>query len=154
MSQDDDSQKPVKAKKPNPYKRTQARRRALQALYQWDMTGESTSAIDAQFREGQDMKKVDLEYFSELLSAVSKQVGELDELVAPFMKIPLVECDPIERNILRLSTYELRSRLDIPARVVINEAVELAKAFGAEGGHKFINGVIDKLSKQARQHES
>lgn len=139
--------------KPNPYHRSQARRRALQALYQWDLTGEDVSEIDTQFRVGQEMDKVDVEYFSMLLSGCIAAVDSLDEALAPHMNIPVAECDPIERNVLRIGAFELSKRPDVPARVVINETVELAKAFGGEGGHKFVNGVIDKLAKAVRQVE-
>ena len=141
------------SKKPNPYRRTQARRRALQALYQWDLTGQTASDIDTQFRVNQEMDRVDIEYFSDLLRGVINKVAKLDEAIAPHSDIALPECDPIERNILRLAAFELIYRLDIPVRVAVNESVELTKLFGAEGGYKYVNGVVDKLAHVARKVE-
>ncbi|MCB1734885.1 MAG: transcription antitermination factor NusB [Gammaproteobacteria bacterium] len=141
------------SKKPNPYRRTQARRRALQALYQWDLTGQSASDIDAQFRVNQEMDRVDVEYFSDLLRGVVGNAAKLDAAIAPHSDIALADCDPIERNVLRLAAFELMYRLDIPVRVAVNESVELTKLFGAEGGYKYVNGVVDKLAHVARKVE-
>lgn len=141
------------AKKPNPYRRTQARGRVLQALYQWDLTAEDVSEIDIQFRVNQEMDRVDVDYFSELLKGITGNVADLDEAIAPHSDIALADCDPIERGILRLAAYELIHRLDIPVRVVVNEAVELTKKFGAEGGYKYVNGVVDKLAHATRKIE-
>ncbi|MCP5142806.1 MAG: transcription antitermination factor NusB [Chromatiales bacterium] len=139
--------------KPNPYRRTQARGRILQALYQWDMTGEDVAEIDTQFRVNQEMDRVDVDYFSEVLRGVIGTVAELDAAIAPHSDIALADCDPIERSILRLAAYELLHRLDIPVRVAVNEAVELTKKFGAEGGFKYVNGVVDKLAHASRTVE-
>ncbi len=133
--------------------RSLARERAMQALYQWQMTGESPDEIEKQFIEEQDMKGVDKKYFSELLREVPSRQDELDTHGAEVLDRPLAQVDPVEQAILRIGIYELQQRIDIPYRVVINEMVELAKQFGAEQGHKFINGTLDKLAKKLRSVE-
>jgi len=133
--------------------RSLARERALQALYQWQMTGQSSTEIDKQFMEEQDMKGVDKKYFSELLREVTGNVDTLDAHASDVLDRPVAQIDPIEQAILRIGTYELQNRIDIPYRVVINEMVELAKVFGAEQGHKYINGILDKLAQKLRSIE-
>lgn len=133
--------------------RSLARERAMQALYQWQMTGESPDEIEKQFIEEQGMKGVDKKYFSELLREVPSRQDELDAHGAEVLDRPLAQVDPVEQAILRIGIYELQQRIDIPYRVVINEMVELAKQFGAEQGHKFINGTLDKLAKKLRSVE-
>lgn len=128
-------------------RRTRARRRALQALYQWQMAGQDLVTIEAQFQQEMDMSKVDIELFRELLHGVPTQVDTLDASFGPLLDRPPQQLDPIERAILRMGTYELEARIDIPYRVVINEAVELAKQFGAEQSHRYINGVLDKVAR-------
>lgn len=131
--------------------RRMARHYAMQALYQWQMAGSSITRIEAEFRTDNDMSKVDVEYFHELLHGVPEQVAELDELYQPYLvDRSLDELDAITRALLRMATYEFKSRIDVPYKVVINEAVSLAKKFGAEDSHKFINGVLDKLAPQLR----
>lgn len=133
--------------------RTQARRNAVQALYQWQLTGQDTSAIESQFVTEHDMSKVDVEYFSELLRQVPLHLHELDDHMLPYLDRGMDEIDPVERAILRMSVYELEFRLDVPYKAIINESVELAKTFGAEHGHKYVNGVIDKVAKKLRKTE-
>lgn len=133
--------------------RSLARRRAMQALYQWQMTGHDLRDIDSQFRTEQDMSKVDVDYFHELLHGVPKIVDELDAIIEPYMDRTMQEVDPVERAILRLAAYELQQRIEIPYRVVINEAIVLAKAFGSDNSHTFVNGVLDKAARQVRQAE-
>jgi N utilization substance protein B len=133
--------------------RSLARERTLQALYQWQMTGQAAAEIDRQFMEEQDMKGVDRKYFSELLREVTANVETLDGLAAEVLDRPIAQVDPVEQAILRIGTYELQNRIDIPYRVVINEMVELAKVFGAEQGHKYINGILDKLAARLRSVE-
>lgn len=133
--------------------RNRARRLAVQALYEWHMTGTSQAEIKSRFLADKKDKTVDKEYFQELISGVIDKVAELDTSIKPFIQRPLEEIDLVEHAILRLSTYELKYRPDIPYRVVINEAVELAKTFGAEQGHKFINGILDKLAGVLRSAE-
>ena len=134
-------------------KRRKARSLAMQALYQWHMAGQSINEIEAQFRVDNDFAAVDGGYFRELLHGVPSLKTELDELLVPCLDRPLDELDPVELAILRLSTFELRNRVDVPYRVVINEGIELAKVYGATDGHKFVNGVLDKLAPQLREAE-
>ena len=134
-----------------PRARSWARRYAMQALYQWQMTGQDLNLIDAQFLTEEDMNKADVVYFQELLHQSLQRTHILNEALVPFLDRPLEQVDPVERAILWIATYELLFRPDVPYRVVINEAVELAKKFGAEQGHRFVNGVLDKLSRQLRQ---
>ncbi|MDH5784894.1 MAG: transcription antitermination factor NusB [Chromatiales bacterium] len=133
--------------------RSLARERAMQALYQWQMTGQDLSDIEQQFISGQEMKGVDKEYFKELLHQVPRHIAQFDEICGELLSRPIEQVDPVERAILRIGLYELKQRIDIPYRVVINEAVELAKGYGAEAGHKFINGTLDKAAKSLREVE-
>lgn len=133
--------------------RRQARSLAMQALYQWHIAGQPLNEIEAQFRVDNDFSKVDGAYFHEILHGVPRQKSEIDEDFRSFLDRPLDEIDPVELAILRLSTYELRNRHDVPYRVVINEGIELAKVFGATDGHKFVNGILDKLAPRLRAAE-
>lgn len=133
--------------------RRKARHYGVQALYQWHMAGAPLSAIEAEFRADYDFSHVDLEYFQALLHGVPARVDELEALMSPLLDRPIESLDPIERTLLRMGTFELAERIDVPYKVVINEGVSLAKKFGATDGHKYINGVLDKLAKQLRQAE-
>lgn len=134
--------------------RRMARHYAMQALYQWQMAGSGINAIEAEFRTDNDMSKVDVEYFHEILHGVPEHLSELEELFAPYLvERSLDELDAITRALLRLATYEFKYRIDVPYKVVINEAVALAKKFGAEDSHKFINGVLDKTAAVVRALE-
>lgn len=124
-----------------------ARHRALQALYQWQLAGQDLRDIEKQFLEEMPMDGVDREYFHELLFGVPSQLTELDVQLTPWLDRGLDALDPVEKAILRLGVYELARRLDIPYRVAINEAVELAKQFGAEQSHRYINGVLDRVAR-------
>ena len=135
-------------------KRSQARRYAMQALYQWQMTRHDLSVIDAQFLADQDMSGANVAYFQELLHRVPAQVDAIDAALVPFLDRPLEQIDPVERAILWIAGYELLSRAEIPYRVIINEAVEIAKEFGAEQGHRFINSVLDKVAHKLRSEEA
>ncbi|MDH3451841.1 MAG: transcription antitermination factor NusB [Gammaproteobacteria bacterium] len=134
--------------------RRQSRRRALQALYQWDIADGDVRDIDAQFLATQDMSKADVGYFQELLHAIPAELSEIDASLQGCLDRELSRLDPIERNVLRIATHELRARHDIPYRVIINEAVELTKIFGAEQGHKYVNGVLDAVAQQLRSNET
>lgn len=136
-----------------PAKRHKARHYGLQALYQWCMTGADAAEIIAQFRTDYDFSNVDADYFAALVQGGINQAVQLDQQIQPLLDRPLEELDPVEHSLLRLSGYELAERIDVPYKVVINEAVALAKKFGATDGHKFINGVLDKLALQLRQAE-
>lgn len=133
--------------------RSQARRAALQAIYQWQMTNAAVLNIMQQFSEDGYLEKLDFDLFKELLATVTQESEQLDAIYADHIDRDIKRLDPVERAILRIGTYELRSKVEIPYRVVINEAVELAKRFGAEESHKFVNGVLDKVAKQVRQLE-
>ncbi len=133
--------------------RSRARWFAVQALYQWQLAGQNLSDIEQQFLAEEEIGKCDVEYFLELLHQIPKHLDELDGHLRPFLDRPIGEVDPVERAILRIGVYELAFRPDLPYRVVINEAVERAKTFGAEQGHKFVNGVLDKVAKELRAAE-
>ncbi len=132
------------------FTRSRARRGAIQALYQWQLSGESTDTIRGQFRERPGMDKVDWAYFDQLVEGVTHHHSELDTLITPLLDRPIGQLDPVEKSILRLATYELRHCTDVPWRVCINEAVELARTFGAQDSYRYINAVLDPLAKQLR----
>lgn len=134
--------------------RSKARHAALQALYQWQLAHQDLRDIDAQFLTEQDMTKVDVPYFRELLHQIPAHLDTLDDHIIPLLDRPLSEVDPVERALLRMGAYELAFRPDIPYRVVINEAVELAKIFGGEAGYKYVNSILDKLAHKLRELET
>ena len=136
-----------------PAARRKARELALQGVYSWQMSGNDVSGIELHLATTNNMAKVDMPYFQELFREVVKQVEHLDITMKPYLGRLPEELDPIEKAILRISTYELVSRIDVPYKVVINEGIELAKNFGAEESHKFVNGVLDKAVKTLRKHE-
>ena len=127
-----------------PAARRKARRLAIQAVYSWQLSGNSVSDIEAEFLTENDVSKVDVDYFLDLLRGVASQQANLDQALSPFTDRPVVDLDQIERAILRVAAFELKARLDVPYKVVMNEAIELAKAFGADDSHRFVNGVLDK----------
>ncbi len=133
--------------------RSRARRRALQATYAWQVSGTPMSGIIQQFKHEQEMEIADLEYFEDLLVNIEQKCDELDEAIRPHLDRAIESVDPIERAVLRLGAYELIHRLDVPYRVVINEAIETTKRFGADFGHTYVNGVLDKLARTARGDE-
>lgn len=132
--------------------RRRARRLLLQALYQWQIADGEILDIIKQFRD-ENPGKMDWEYFEEVLTAIPNEVATIDARLAPLLDRDTKSLDPVERALLYLGTYELTYRLDVPYRVVINEAVELAKMFGATESHKYINGVLDKLAPELRPLE-
>jgi N utilization substance protein B len=134
-------------------KRSQARHHAVQAIYQWQMTGQNISDIDNQFLIEQDLNSFEVPYFKDLLHGVPANLTELDEQLRPCLDRAIESVDPVERAILRLGAFELAHHPEVPYRVVINEAVDLAKVFGAEKGHKYVNGVLDKLARAVRSAE-
>ncbi len=133
--------------------RRKARHYAMQALYQWHMADAPLNVIEAEFRSDYDFDHVDLEYFQALLHGVPGCVDELEAVFEPLLDRSIKDLDPIERTLLRMGTFELRERIDVPYKVVINEAVALAKKFGASESHKYINGVLDKAARQLREAE-
>ncbi len=133
--------------------RTNARKAAVQALYQWQMTGQNLGQIELQFLEEERLKDAHKNYFTELFHGVPKNLDALDQALAEFVDRPVDTIDPVERAVLRLGTYELIYRLDMPYRVVINESINLAKFFGADGSHKYVNGILDKIAQKIRAVE-
>lgn len=133
--------------------RSRARRRALQAIYAWQLSGNRIDGVIDQFRHEQDMQIADLDYFEDLVRGVARSHAEFDAAILPFIDREIDRIDPIERAVLRIAAYELRDRIDVPYRVVINEAVETTKRFGAEHGHTYVNGVLDKLAALWRSVE-
>lgn len=136
-----------------PALRRKARHYALQALYQWQMAKQPLNEIEAQFRTDYDMSNVDVEFFGELVHEVPAKLGELEALFLPFLDRDANSLDPIELTLLRMGAYELAYRIDVPYKVVINEMVNLAKRFGATDGHRYINGILDKVAAEKRQIE-
>ena len=122
-----------------------ARRNAVQALYQWDITGQSVDEIENAFINDDAFVGVQRSYFQHLIENVPRQCEVLDGRLKQCISRELDSIDPVERAILRLSTYELLFRPDIPAKVVLNEAIELSRVFGSEEGFRFVNGVLDAL---------
>lgn len=135
-------------------RRQRARRRALQALYQWQMTGQDATAILGQFHRAQDMEAVDSDYFDALVRGVILDADGLDERLEPFLDRPLSQVDPIERAVLRLGAWELLNAPEMPYRVVLDESIDLAHRFGAEQGHAWINAVLDRAAKDWRAAET
>lgn len=132
--------------------RQKARRMLLQALYQWEIARAPVHDILAEFLvyyKG----KIDREFFKQVFPEVIAHVAQLDEMMQPWLDRDIKSLDPVELSLLRLGLYELAHRIDVPYKVVISEAVELAKVFGATDGHKYINGVLDRAAKQLRALE-
>ncbi len=134
--------------------RRRARAATVQALYQWHMTGQDAAEIEGQFLAerlaGDDAPAVDRGFFHDLLHGVAGAAEKLDRRLEPLLDRPVAQVDPVERAILRLGAFELVERSEIPTGVTINEAVELAKTFGGENGHRYVNGVLDRLARDVR----
>lgn len=130
--------------------RSWARRCAAQALYQWQITHQEPSQIAAQFLADEDLNKADPDYFLELVHQIPIRVAEIDAALEPFLDRPLAQIDPVECAILRLGGYELIQHPHLAHQIIINEAVELAKLFGAEQGHRYVNGILDKMARAVR----
>jgi len=137
----------------NPVARHNARRYVLQAMYQWQLSNTPLSDIETEFLTYHIDKKLDLEYFKELLHGIPKHLREIDNTMQPFLARSQTEIDPIELAVLRLAIYELIKRPDVPYRVIINEALVLTKKFGSIEGYKFINGILDRIAKKTRTVE-
>ena len=137
--------------------RGKARRLAMQAIYQWQMTGDNITDIKQQFTEqnavASSTGSIDTDYFTQLVSGVASSVSELDPLLEKNMTRSIESVDPVERAILRLATFEFVNRLDVPFRVVLNEAVNITKEFCSEKSHTFVNAVLDKVAKEIRHIE-
>jgi N utilization substance protein B len=133
--------------------RSIARKVAMQALYQWLLNQQSAAEIKKQFLESEESAGVDREHFEELVGGCIARNEELTAALKPFIDRPLDQLDPVETAILMIGRFELQHRVDIPYRVVINEAVDLCKRFGATDAHKYINAVLDRAAREARAAE-
>ncbi|WP_240126975.1 transcription antitermination factor NusB [Thermomonas alba] len=138
----------------DPVARARARRRALQAIYAWQINRADERSLLAQFAHEQAHEVADLEYFEDLVRGVLRHVETLDAALAPYLDRPITEVDLIERAALRIATYELIHRPDVPFRVVISEAIAGTKRFGSEHGHTYVNGVLDKAAAALRSVEA
>ena len=137
----------------DPVHRSRARRRALQAIYAWQMSGGNEQQVIAQFAHEQAHEIADLVYFEDLVRGVMQHRADIDGALSGFVDRGVEEIDPIERAALRIATYELRHRPDVPYRVVINEAIDTTKRFGSEHGHTYVNGVLDHAAAAWRTAE-
>jgi transcription antitermination protein NusB len=133
--------------------RSIARKLAMQALYQWQLTQQTAPEIKKQFLESEDSAGVDREHFEELVSGCIARHEELAAALKPFIDRPIEQLDPVETAILMIGMFELQKRVDIPYRVVINEAVDLCKRFGATDAHKYVNAVLDRAARELRTAE-
>jgi N utilization substance protein B len=133
--------------------RSVARKVAMQALYQWQLNGQPAADIVRQFLEDEDSAGADREYFSELIEGCIDGSEKINAALAPCIDRPLEQLDPVETAILMIGVFELQSRLDVPYRVVINEAVDLCKRFGATDAHKYVNAVLDRAATSIRAAE-
>ena len=133
--------------------RSIARKLAMQALYQWQLTQQTASEIKKQFLDSEDSAGVDREHFEELVGGCIAKNAELSAALQPFIDRPLDQLDPVETAILMIGMFELQQRVDIPYRVVINEGVDLTKRFGATDAHKYVNAVLDRAARELRTAE-
>ncbi|MFN3843616.1 MAG: transcription antitermination factor NusB [Rehaibacterium terrae] len=137
----------------DPAARSRARRRALQAIYAWQISRTPIARVLEQFAHEQDMEVADVEYFEDLVRGVERHMDALDQALAKYIDRGIDQVDPVERGVLRIAAYELLHRPDVPYRVVINEAIETTKRFGADHGHSYVNGVLDKAAADWRAAE-
>ena len=133
--------------------RGKSRTLAMQAIYQWQMTGDDIAIIEKQFLDDNNAESLDVEYFSSLLHGIVSEADTIDKCVEKYMDRLINSVDPVERSILRLGCYEFMKCLDVPYRVVLNEAVNLTKKFCAEQSHTFVNAVLDKVAHELRSDE-
>jgi N utilization substance protein B len=145
--------KPHRSDGIDPAARSRARRRALQAVYAWQMSDSPIERVIEQFRNEQDMEIADLAYFEALVRGVHQHHAELDAALSVYIDRTIAQVDPIERAVLRIAAFELKFRPDVPYRVVINEAIETTKRFGADQGHTYVNGVLDHAAADWRAAE-
>jgi transcription antitermination protein NusB len=144
---------PAKKRAPAKSPRRRARELALQGLYQWLLAAEEAGAIDAHMREQDGFDKADSAHFDALLHGCIADAASLDAVLARHVDRRTSQLSPIEHGVLLIGAYELKNCLDVPYRVAINEAVELAKSFGGTDGHKYVNGVLDKAAAELRPAE-
>ena len=133
--------------------RSLSRKLAMQALYQWQLTGQSAAELRNQYASDEGFGDADAEYFRVLLDGITGGAAELDATLGGLIDRPVAQLDPVERAVLLIGLYELGECLDVPYRVVINEGIELAKRFGATEGHKFVNAVLDRAARSLRATE-
>jgi N utilization substance protein B len=133
--------------------RSRARRRALQAVYAWQVSATPMPRVIDQFEHEQEMEIADLDYFKDLVNGVERERAVLDVKLRDFLDREVEDVDPIERAVLRIASYELLHRVDVPYRVVINEAIEVSKRFGSDNGHTYVNSVLDNAAAQWRAAE-
>ena len=145
--------KPQRTDGVDPAARSRARRRALQAVYAWQMSDSPIERVIEQFRNEQDMEIADLAYFEALVRGVHQHRDDLDAGLSQYIDRTIAQVDPIERAVLRIAAFELKFRPDVPYRVVINEAIETTKRFGADQGHTYVNGVLDRAASDWRSVE-
>ncbi len=138
----------------DPVARSRARRRAMQAVYAWQISGGDVRQVIAQFAHEQAHEVADLEYFEDLVRGVLQHRSELDQALQQYVDRDIEQVDPIERAVLRIAAYEMKHRIDVPYRVIINEALETAKRFGSEHGHTYVNGVLDHAAAEWRAIEA
>ncbi len=137
--------------KPSP--RRKARELAVQATYSWQVSQNPVNEVEINFIVDNSKRRFDIEYFQLLLRGVTSNISDIDDAISPHVDRPLEDIDQVEKAILRVAVFELKECVDVPYRVVINEAIELAKAFAADDSHKFVNGVLDKAVKLIRTQE-
>jgi transcription antitermination protein NusB len=133
--------------------RSLSRKLAMQALYQWQLTGQTAAELRNQYASDDGFGDSDAEYFRALIDGITEGAAELDATLGSLIDRPVEQLDPVERAVLLIGLYELGHRLDVPYRVVINEGIELAKRFGATDGHKFVNAVLDRAARSLRAAE-
>lgn len=151
MSTRDAAMNEVKPAQKSP--RHRARELALQGVYQWRLTGGESAQIEKQIQSEKKLGRYDKALFSKLLGGVLSRHADIEALLTPHLDRPLAELSPVEFAVLLLGAFELSQSLEVPYKVVINEAVELAKSFGGTDGHKYVNGVLDKLAPKLRAPE-
>ncbi|HZS80137.1 MAG TPA: transcription antitermination factor NusB [Herbaspirillum sp.] len=134
--------------------RHRAREFALQGLYQWLLNNEDAGVIEAHIREAHGFDKADAEHFDVLLYGAIKQAADLRAVLVPLIDRPITELSPVEHAVLLIGSFELKHSIEVPYKVVINEAVELTKSFGGVDGHKYVNGVLDRLAAKVRDTEA
>ncbi len=137
----------------DPWARRRARRLLAQAFYQWQLTGADVADIERQFREEESFRRIDAQFFHDVLRGVAAECEQLDALIAPYLDRSVAQLDHVERALLRMGAYELVHRADVPWRVAIDECVALARTFGAEDSHKYVNAVLDALARAERARE-
>jgi len=133
--------------------RSLSRKLAMQALYQWQLTGQTAAELRNQYASDEGFGDADAEYFRALIDGITDGAAALDATLGALIDRPVQQLDPVERAVLLIGLYELGQRLDVPYRVVINEGIELAKRFGATEGHKFVNAVLDRAARSLRAAE-